>query len=130
MCRQRSANRLGASEWAHGRLVRRRVGGGCFILGRGGLEFLELHLQLVEQLAAAFGRSAEAVTLHFGDQQLQMRDHRLGARGAGFRLAARLLLGGEGGPQCFDIGGNRFVHGEQFNHDRIVMGTQKFALMS
>ena len=94
---QWSANRLRAREGANNRLVGCRVGGN-FIFGRGGLEFLELHLQLVEQLAAAFGRGAKAVTLHFGDQQLQVRDHRLRARGTGFRLAARLLLGGEGGP--------------------------------
>jgi hypothetical protein len=51
----------------HGRLIRRRVGG-HFILGRGGLEFFELHLQLVEQFATALGRGAETVALHFGDQ--------------------------------------------------------------
>jgi hypothetical protein len=47
MCRQRATNRLRAGERTHGRLVRRRVGS-CCILGRGGLEFLELHLQLIE----------------------------------------------------------------------------------
>jgi hypothetical protein len=110
MRRQWAANRLRAREGANNRLVRCRVGGGRFIFGRGGLEFLELHLQLIEQLAAAFGRGAKAVALHFGDQQIQMRDHRLGARGTGFRLAARLLFCGEGGAQCFNVGGNRFGH--------------------
>ena len=106
---QRAANRLRAGEGTHGRLIGRRVGG-HFILGRGGLEFLELHLQLIEQLAAAFGRGAETIALHFGDQQLQMRDHRLGAGGAGFRFATRLLFGGEGGAKCFGVGGNRIGH--------------------
>ena len=58
---------------------RRIRGRGCRSLGRRGLEFLELQLQLVKQLAAAFGGGAEAVVPHLGDQQLQMRDHRLGA---------------------------------------------------
>src|SRR3981081_1433241 len=64
MRRQRSADRLRACEGTNKRLVRCRVGGGLSIFGRGGLEFLELHLQLIEQLAAAFGRGAKAVTLH------------------------------------------------------------------
>ena len=102
MSRQRAANRLRPREGTHGRLIRRRVGG-HFILGRGGLEFLELHLQLVEQFAAAFGRGAETVALHFGDQQLEMRDHRLGAGGAGFRLATRRALGRECSAQRVDV---------------------------
>jgi hypothetical protein len=56
------------------------------------------------------GGGAEPVTLHFGDQHLQMRDHRCGSRCACFRFATRLSLDGEGGAKCFDVGGNRFVH--------------------
>ena len=40
-----------------------------------------------------------------GDQQLQMRHHRLGAGGAGFRLAARQLLGRKRGAQRVDVVG-------------------------
>jgi len=107
---QRAAYRFRPCKGPHGRLIRRRVGGN-FILGRGGLEFLELHLQLIEQFATALGRSAETVALHFGDQQFQVRDHRLGAGGTSFRFATCLLFGGEGRAKCFGIGGNRFVHG-------------------
>src|SRR5882757_9060267 len=106
---QRTAYRLRAGEGTHGRLIWRRVGS-HFILGRGGLEFLELHLQLVKQFAAAFSRSAETIALHFGDQQLQMRDHRLRAGGTGLRFATRLLFGGERRAKCFGIGGNRIGH--------------------
>jgi hypothetical protein len=69
-----------------------------------------LHLQLIEQLAAAFSRGAETIALHFGDQQLQMRDHGLRAGGTGFRLATRLLFGGEGRAKYFGVGGNRIGH--------------------
>ena len=107
MRRQRRAHRLGAHERTHGRLVRCRMGGGRFVLGCGGLEFLELHLQLVEQLAAALGGGAEAVTLHLGDQQLQMRDHRLGTRGAGLELTPRGTLGEQRRLQRVDVVGKR-----------------------
>jgi hypothetical protein len=55
-----------------------------------------LHLQLIEQLAAAFGRRSKPIALHFGDQQLQMCDHRFRAGGTGFRFATQQLFGGEG----------------------------------
>jgi len=42
---------------------------------------------------------AEAVVLQLGDQQLEMRHHRLGARRARFCLAPRQLLGRQSGPQ-------------------------------
>jgi len=45
----------------------------------------------------AFSRSAETIALHFGDQQLQMRDHRLRAGGTGFPLRdAPCCSAGEG----------------------------------
>ena len=71
--RARGANALAmvpAPAW-HGCVVVRRGGGSDFILGRGRFEFLELHLQLVEQLAATFRRGAEPIALHLGDQQLR-----------------------------------------------------------
>jgi hypothetical protein len=40
-----------------------------------------------------------------GDQQLQMRDHRLRAGRPRFGLAARLLLRGKGCAQGIDLGG-------------------------
>jgi hypothetical protein len=42
---------------------------------------------------AALGRWPKALALQFGDDQLQMPDHRLGARGTGFRLLAGRALG-------------------------------------
>ena len=53
-------------------------------LGRVGFQFLELQFQLVEQLAAALGGLAILVAPQLGDDQLQVRDHGRGARGAGF----------------------------------------------
>ena len=48
------------------------------VLARSSDEFAEFQLELVDQLAAALGRGAEAVMLELGDQQLEMRHHRLG----------------------------------------------------
>jgi hypothetical protein len=62
--------------------------GGEFVFGRARLQLFELQLELVEQLAAALGRWPEALAPQLGDDQLQMRDHGLGAGGAGFRLLA------------------------------------------
>ena len=87
------------------------LAGGRFVLGRGGLEFLELHLQLVEQLAATLRRGAEPVALHLGDQQLQVRDHRLGAGGAGLELAPRGTLGEQRCLQRVDVVGERIESG-------------------
>ena len=47
---------------------------------------------MIKDLAPALGRLPEAVALHLGDQQLQMRDHRLGARGPGFGLLPAINL--------------------------------------
>ena len=89
MRRQRAAHRP-AADGARARrqplLVRaerRLVLGGCR------LQFLELQLQLVQQLAAALGRGAEAVMLELGNEQLEMRHHRLGTRRARLRLTPR-----------------------------------------
>jgi hypothetical protein len=120
MCRQRAADRLRAGEGTNGCLLRRLVGD-RFSLGRRGLEFLELHLQLVEQLTATLGGGAKPVTLHFGDQQLQMHDHRLGAGSPGFRFAACLLFRRQSGSKGVDVRGNRFVHGD----DSIVKGSRR-----
>ena len=96
MRRQRSAHRL-AAEGATGRqslrvrIKRRLVLGGCRF------QLLELRLHLVQQLAAALGRGAEAVVLQLGDQQLEMRRHRLSARRARLRLTTRQLLGRQSG---------------------------------
>jgi hypothetical protein len=62
------------------------------VLAGGGLQLLKLKLHLVEQLAAALGRSAEAVVPQLRDQQLQVRHHRLRPGRPGFGLAPRHLL--------------------------------------
>jgi hypothetical protein len=85
------------------RVLGYRGGGSDFILGRGGLEFLKLHLQLVEQLAATLCRGTEPITLHLGDQQLQMRNHRLGARRAGLELAPCCAFGQQRCLQRVDV---------------------------
>ena len=64
--------------------------------------FLELQLQLVEQLAAALGGLAELLAPQLGDQQLAVRDQRLGAGGARLGLLARLALGGQRRRQRLD----------------------------
>ena len=46
--------------------------------------------------------------LNFGDQQLAIGDHRLGAGGAGLRLLARRTLGQQGGLQRVNGGGQGF----------------------
>ena len=112
-----------APAW-HGCVVVRRGGGSDFILGRGRFEFLELHLQLVEQLAATFRRGAEPIALHLGDQQLQMRNHRLRTRGAGLELAARRTLGEQRRLERVDVIGKRVgggVHVTNESHSLVVM---------
>ena len=69
-----------------------RLGG---VLAGGGHQLTELELQLIDQLAAALGGGAVLVMLEPGDQQLEVRDHRLGAGGACLGLAPRQTLGRE-----------------------------------
>ncbi|KAF2174632.1 hypothetical protein K469DRAFT_686407 [Zopfia rhizophila CBS 207.26] len=73
------------------------------VLAGGRDQLVELEFQLVEQLAAALGGGAEPVMLELGDQQLEMRHHRLGARDTRLGLAARQLFGRKGGAQGGDI---------------------------
>ncbi len=106
MRRQRPPHWL-AADSSPGRLplpirVQRRV-----VLGGGGLHFLELKFQLIQQLAAALGRGAELLMPQLGDHQLEMRHHRLGARRAGLGLAACQLLGRQGCTQLADVVQNR-----------------------
>ena len=98
-----AAYRLAARERTHVRRVRRRRCSCRLVLGGGGLEFLELHLQLVEQFAATLGRGAEPIALHSGDHQLEMRDHRLGPRGARLELATGAALGKQRRLQRVDV---------------------------
>ena len=91
MRRQRAAHRLApgeASDRALARIGRRIIGGSgaCF-------QFLELQLQLVEQPAPLLRRRPEPFALQLGDQQLQMRDHRFGARCPRLGFDARRALG-------------------------------------
>ena len=73
MRRQRPTHRLGTRERAHGGRARSRLRRGGLIFCGGGLHLLELHLELVEEFAAALGRGVEPVALEFGDEQLQVR---------------------------------------------------------
>jgi hypothetical protein len=100
MRRQRRTHRLGTRERAHVRRVRLRRRGGSLVFSGGGLEFLELHLQLVQQLSATLGGGTEAIAFHLGDQQLQVRHHRLGARRARLVFAAGRALGKQRRLQC------------------------------
>jgi len=113
MRRQRSARRLAANGRA-GRLLPVRIAGrieGRLILGRLRLEFLKLKFQLVQQLAAAFGRGAEPLMPQLGNQQLQMRRHRLGAGRAGLGIAPRQPLGHQRRAQRRDVVGKRAERG-------------------
>jgi hypothetical protein len=107
MRRQRRPYRLGAPERAHRRHLRRIGRSRRFVLRGGSLGFLELHLQLIEQLAAALRGRIEAITLQLGNQQLEMRHHCFGPGGAGLRLAAGRALGQQRNPQRLNVLGNR-----------------------
>jgi hypothetical protein len=103
MRRQRTPHRLAAGERVNVRAVSIGLRNSCGIFGGTGFQFLELELHLVDQLAAAFGRSTVLVVPEFGDHQLQMCHHRLGNGGAGLRFATGRLLGSERGAQAVDI---------------------------
>ena len=55
-------------------------------------QLAELHLQLIDQLGAAFGRCAELGSLHLRDGELEVRDLRVEVERAGFRFLGRALL--------------------------------------
>ena len=106
--RQGRAHRLGAGRPVGTGAARGlagcalRLGG---VLAGGGDQFAELELELVDQLAAALRGGAELVALELGDQQPEMRHHRLGAGGARLGLAPRQPLGSERGAQRVDVVG-------------------------
>jgi hypothetical protein len=102
MCGKGCPHRLLAGEAGYDGPVLAELGGGQFVFGGARLQLLELQLELVEQLATAFGRLPEALAFQFGDDQLQMRDHGLGTRGAGFRLLAGRALGEQCGFERVD----------------------------
>ena len=89
------------------------------ILGCRRLQLLEFEFHLVEQLATALGGGAEPFVLQLGDQQLQMRHHRLGTRGTCFRLATRQLLCRKRGAQRLDVVRHR-VGSSHRESDRIT----------
>jgi hypothetical protein len=64
-------------------------------LGRARCRFLELQLQLVEQLAATLGGLPVLFASQLGDLQLVIGDQRLSARGARLGLLPRFPLGGK-----------------------------------
>ena len=108
MRRQRGAYRLLAFEALDRDRGSLRGGGfgGQFVLGRRRFQLLELELQLIE-MAGALGGLPELVALVLGDHQLEMSDHRLGARRPGLGQLARRALGRERRLQRFDVVGNR-----------------------
>ena len=93
MCRKRRPHRLSAGK----RTYRCALGwrGGDCILGRARRRLLELQLQLVEQLATAFGGLPVLLAPQLGDLQLVIGDQCLGAGGARLRLLPCLALGGQ-----------------------------------
>jgi hypothetical protein len=76
------------------------------VLAGGSNQLAQLELQLVEQLAAALRRGAILVVLEPGDQQLEVRHHRLGTGGPRLGLAPGRLLRRQRGAQRVDIGGD------------------------
>ena len=91
MRRKRRAHRFAAGELGYPSAPSRFRGD--FVLGRTRHRLLELQLQLVEQLAAAFGGLPVLLASQLCDQQLVMGDQRLCARGARFCLLASLPFG-------------------------------------
>jgi hypothetical protein len=115
-------HRLGTGERTHRRVA--GCGGGDFVLSRRCLEFLELHLQLVEQLATTFRRGAEPIALHLGNQQLQMRNHRLDIGRAGLELLPCRAFGQQRRLQRVDVIRKRLgctAHKPSESHSPVVM---------
>ena len=103
---------------AGGRGDRRLSDGGL------GLQVLELHLQLVEQFAATFRGGTEAVALQLGDQQLQVRHHRLGTGGTRFGHLACRAFRQQRGLQLLDILGQGIrcaAHSRSESQPTVVM---------
>ena len=86
-------------------LASRALDLGGILAGRGD-QLAEFEFQLVEQLAATLRGGAELVVLEPGDQQLEVRHHRLGAGGTRLGLAPGRLLRRQRGAQRVDIGGD------------------------
>ncbi len=91
MRRQRRAERPATSERLNLRITGRGLDPDPTLDGVG-FQFLELQFQLIEHLAAALGGLAILLAPQLGDHQLQMRDHRCGARSADFRDGQFLAL--------------------------------------
>src|SRR5512134_1982925 len=70
------------------------------------LQLFELQLQLVEQPALRLRRRTKPLALQFGDQELQMRDHRLGAGSPRLGLEPGRTLGEERRLQRIEIVGH------------------------
>jgi hypothetical protein len=105
--RQRRSHRPLAGQAARGGIRLDRPSRDCVFRGAR-FQLLELEFQLVEQLAAALSRLPEPLTLHLGDQQLQIGHHRLGAGGTSLRLLTRRPLGSQCRLQRNNVGGQRF----------------------
>ena len=116
MRRQRRAPRPPPDKTVHCRRRAKRCRSGDLSLGGSGLQLLELQLQLVEQVAAAFRRLSELLALHPGNQQLQMCHHRFGTRGARFGLLPRDALGNQRRLQRIDVVGDRLGHRKRLSH--------------
>ena len=106
--REWCTDRLAAGAGGPGGIGRRRVRPDSgVVLGRGGLGLLQLQLELIEQLAAALGRSAEPVVPHLGDDELEMRDDRLGAGRPLLSDPPGRLLGQQRRAEAGDVVGSR-----------------------
>src|SRR5512147_2287598 len=80
--------------------------GGTGVLGGGRLQLFELQFQLVEQPAPMLRGRPEPIALQLGDQELQMRHHRLGAGSPRLGLPSRRALGKERRFQRLEVVGN------------------------
>ena len=99
---QGAADGLAAGEGCDGDATGLRPGhghlGGDLVFGGGGNEIFELHLELVEETAATFGRLAPLVGTRLGNLQFELFDERaalgdIGQGDCGDRLGVK--LGGE-----------------------------------
>jgi hypothetical protein len=100
VCRKRRPHRFLSGERVHRRAADRRRR--ALVLGRARRRFLELQLQLVEQLAAALGGLPVLLAPQLGNLQLVIGHQRLSAGGARLGLLPRSPLGGKSRHQCRD----------------------------